>query len=301
MKSIVRGNINAMVDSDTVHRRSLACRLALLIGMGLSCLPSPAAAEIVGVVETSTLRMAISNDGRVVEFVDRQSGQNYVVGEGSPCASVRKAGQLLPATAVSVAEGNWQLRFADSGVEAVLRSMAQQRHVVWEVVSCSGEDVEEFVFCDVPLKLQGLPDEPFCCLCAGLNLKTNVAELPRPASRLRATCYPKFGCAGAAVAIVACPPAELRTALQEAVSAAPELPHSPLGGPWALDAPINRGSYLFNFDGITEENVDEWIALGEEPGNHPDRLPRRQLVSLRRFPAQSDAISAGACQSAGRD
>ena len=204
--------------------------------------------------------------GGVVEFVDKESGLNYVVDGGSPCASIRKAGQWHPATAVSVAEGNWQLRFADTDVGVVLRSVARQRHVVWEVVSCHGEGVEELVFCDIPLKLQGLPDDPFAACALALNIKTNVADVPRPSGRLRATCYPKFGCAGAAVAIVASPSGELRTALKEAVSAAPELPHSPLGGPWAMDAPLNRGSYLFNFDGITEENVGEWIAFAKSLG-----------------------------------
>ncbi len=122
------------------------------------------------------------------------------------------------------------------------------------------------MFCDIRLTLQGLPAEPFAACALALNLKTNVAQLPRPASHLRAVCYPKFGCVGAAVAIVAVPTQELRTALQEAVSAAPELPHSPLGGPWAMDAPINRGSYLFNFDGITEGEVDQWIDLAHSLG-----------------------------------
>ena len=54
---------------------------------------------------------------------------------------------------------------------------------------------------------------------------------------------------------------DLRVALQEAVEDAPALPHSKLGGPWALDGPVNRGSYLFNFDGVTLANVDAWIAL----------------------------------------
>ena len=71
---------------------------------------------------------------------------------------------------------------------------------------------------------------------------------------------------GASVALVAAPRDEFRTALQEAVEDAPELPHSRLGGPWALDAPVNRGSYLFNFDGITPANVDAWIALARRLG-----------------------------------
>ena len=103
--------------------------------------------------------------------------------------------------------------------------------------------------------------------CAlALNLKTNVAELPQPGSRLRAIAYSRFGFDGAAAALVACPAAEMRDVLKEAVSAAPDLPHSPLGGPWALDAPLTRGSYLFNFDGINEASADEWIALARSLG-----------------------------------
>ena len=159
------------------------------------------------------------------------------------------------------------MQFGDSGFEAVLRVTAAAAALTWEVVSTQGEDIDEFVFCDVPLKLQGNGRRAVCGLCAGAEPEDECRRSYRaPASRLRAACYPKFGCAGAAVAIVACPQAELRTALQEAVSAAPELPHSPLGGPWALDAPINRGSYLFNFDGITEEDVDDWIALAQSLG-----------------------------------
>ena len=157
------------------------------------------------------------------------------------------------------------------------------------------------MFCDIPLKLQGLPDEPFAACALALNIKTNVAELPRPSSRLRATCYPKFGCAGAAVAIVASPSGELRGALQEAVVRG------------ARTSPFAAGRTL----GLGRADQSRFLPVqlrrhhrrerggmdraGEEPGNHADRLPRRQLVPLRRLPAQSGALSARACQSAGRD
>ncbi len=238
---------------------------ALLVAGLLSC-PSLLWAEPPTAIETDALRLAISSDARVVEFTDRASGRNYVAGRGRPCAWVRKANQLLPATSASRVDGQWRVQFAGADTEASLRVTARARHLVWEVVSLSSEDLDEFVFCDVPLTLQGDPVEPFAATALALNLQTNVAALPRAASHLRAACYPKLGCAGAAVAIVAAPAADLRTALQEAVSAAPDLPHSPLGGPWALDAPINRGSYLFNFDGINEQDVEEWIALAHSLG-----------------------------------
>ena len=42
------------------------------------------------------------------------------------------------------------------------------------------------------------------------------------------------------------------------------LPWSPLGGPFALDAEENRGSYLFAT--VSESNVAEWIELGRRGG-----------------------------------
>ena len=170
--------------------------------MTVLCAGPAGADEMAAMVETSRLRMAIGSDGRVVEFVDKQSGLNYVADRGSACAWVRKAGQLQPATALAVADGQWQLRFAESDVAVLLPSGSA---AACRLGSCvvNGEDIEEFVFCDVPLTLQGMPAEPFAACALALNLKTNVAELPRPASRLRAVCYPKFGCVGAAVAIVA--------------------------------------------------------------------------------------------------
>jgi hypothetical protein len=241
------------------------CRVALCLAVGWCCFAVPAMADQAAVVEMDSLRLAVSTEARVVEFVDRQTGRNYVAGQGGPCASVRKGNQVTPATALSVVDGQWRVEFGDSGFHATLCVRAQARHLVWEVI-VSSQDIDELVFCDVPLALQGTPDESFAACALALNLRTNVTELPRPSNHLRAMCYPRFGCAGAAVALVACPSPEMRAALQDAVAAAPELPHSPLGGPWALDAPINRGSYLFNFDGIAAGDVDQWIALAQSLG-----------------------------------
>ena len=45
-----------------------------------------------------------------------------------------------------------------------------------------------------------------------------------------------------------------------------EMRTSPIGGPWAMDAEISRGSYLFNFSDLTEETVDDWIACAKGTG-----------------------------------
>ncbi len=218
-------------------------------------------------VENPCVQIVVGPDARVQHFTDRATGRDFVGASGAaPIARVKKAGRVFEATAAAADNGRLRLTFGDSGVEAVLAATAHPQHLVFEVVSVAGEGVEEFAFVDIRLALQGTPDEPFAACALALNLKTNVAAIPMPASRLTAVCYPRFGMVGAEVAIVAVPSAGLREALKEAVTAAPELPHSPLGGPWAMDAPINRGSYLFNFGGMTVEKADQWVALCKRLG-----------------------------------
>ncbi|HOJ53756.1 MAG TPA: hypothetical protein PK184_03025 [Phycisphaerae bacterium] len=205
-------------------------------------------------------------NGRNAAFIDKNTGTDCLVDGSSPCARIRKAGKDYPATAASRQGDLVRVQFGDSGITAELRYTPRGTHLLVEVVAVTGEGLDELTFTDIPLKLKGEPGELFAACCLALNLKTNVHELPGPNSRLRAMCYPRFGTAGAAAALVGCPTAGLRKALQDAVAAAPELPHSPLGGPWALDAEINRGSYLFNFTDLTEQTVDDWIRAARACG-----------------------------------
>ncbi len=226
-------------------------------GVGLAGEAGPAC-----VLETRYFRCEIADDGGNLHFVDKQSGKDYAAAAAqSRFARVRKAGREHPASAVRASAGRLSVTFGDSGVRAVLQATTHEHYLVLEVVGVEGDGVEELVFVDVPLSLRGALDEPFAACALALNLKTNVAELPRVGSRLRAMCYPRFGMVGAQVALVACPQAVFRETLQDAVLEAPELPHSPLGGPWALGQRMNQGSYLFNFDGITEKNAPDWIKL----------------------------------------
>ena len=73
----------------------------------------------------------------------------------------------------------------------------------------------------------------------------------------------RYGLPGAKIAVAGCPTREVREVLKEIVQAE-GLPWSPLGGPFALDAEENRGSYLFAV--VSESNVDEWIELGRRGG-----------------------------------
>jgi hypothetical protein len=221
-------------------------------------------------IATQFVRYSIGADGTNSEFTDVRTDTNYAV--PAPCASIVKGGTEYRVTEAWEAAGVLQLVFGGSGVKASLSAHAERHHIVLRVVSvdCDGakgvDGVDEFTFANVPMSLAGTPDEPFAACALALNLKTNVRELPGPNSRLWATCYAKFGFVGASVALVAAPPDILRKGLQEAVSAAPELPQSRIGGPWALDAKITRGSYLFNFGDMSEDKADDWVALAKSLG-----------------------------------
>jgi hypothetical protein len=218
-------------------------------------------------IETDSLRLTIGANARTLEFTDKSSGSNYCSrSPGVAFARVKQGGKFFEATTALLADNRLLLAFTDAGVSAALKIVGAKHSVTVEVLSVTGDGVEEFVFADVPLTLKGAEEEPFAGCALALNLQTNVREVPRATSRLEASCYPRFGFAGAKVALIGCPQNSLRRVMQEVVSAAPELPHSPIGGPWALDAEINQGSYLFNFGDLSEEKADDWIKLARSLG-----------------------------------
>lgn len=218
------------------------------------------------VIENDLFRLEVSPAGQGLRFIDKATGSDYSRSEKSPFARIRKDGREFAASEVTSSPGGIRVRFGDSKVEAVLRATPKKRHLVVEVVSLSGSGVEQLTFVNMPLSAKGQPDEPFAACALALNLRTYVSPLPGPTSALGASCLKRVGFAGAKVALIGCPQSELRDIMKEVVSEAEDLPHSPVGGPWALDGPDNYRSYLFNFDGITLENVGEWIRLAKSLG-----------------------------------
>jgi len=215
--------------------------------------------------ENDHLKIVVEADGQTSHFVDRRNGVDYCR-QASPFARVRKDGQSFAATRAAYSDGRLTLEFGQSGVMVVLQVKAEKQYFVVEVVSVAPEEIDELAFVDIPLTLTGSTDEQFAACALALNLKTNVRTIPQATSHLWAACYPRFGLAGSKVALIGCPHEELRKVMQEVVTAAEDLPHSPIGGPWALDGPNNYGSYLFDFGNLTEETVDRWIELAQQLG-----------------------------------
>lgn len=230
-------------------------------------LPSRAETAKTIEIENEYLRYVIAANGKNLHFIDKQTGIDYCAdSHPSKFARLTKDGQRYNASSVSYADGCMTVQFGRSGVSAVIAVTVKKHYFIFGVASISDQDIEELVFIDLKIKHKGTPEETFAGCALALNLQTKVNELPGPNSRLRAMCYPRFGFAGAKAAIIGCPKPLLRNILKEVVGAAEELPHSSIGGPWALEAPITRGSYLFNFGGLTEETVDDWISLAKNLG-----------------------------------
>jgi len=214
-------------------------------------------------LSTSHVLIHVDDSGVTREIIDRCTGANYAT--DGPFASIRVAGDEQQVSAV-LRDGNLLALEFGNLARAVVGVEESRNSLIFTVVEMQGADIEQLTFLDLRLDLPGVLDDPFIACALALNLRTNVPDIPGPMAHPKAVCYSRFGFAGAKAALIACPPAEMRGIMQEVVSAAPELPHSPLGGPWALDAPINRGSYLFNFTDCTEETVDEWIRLVKSIG-----------------------------------
>ena len=206
-------------------------------------------------IENSSFRYVVDPQGFNASFADLATGRNYCQADPPmPAARVRIGSQWRDASAAAVEDGRVSLAFSEATVH--LTATARERYVVLTVASAS-EEIEELQFVNLQLTLKGELEEAFAACAVALNLRTNVPELPGPNSVLRAFCTRRFGIVGAAVALVACPPEQMREALKEVVSDAPDLPKSAVGGPWAMDADIGRSSYLFAVP--TQENVEEII------------------------------------------
>ncbi len=213
------------------------------------------------------LRLEIGPDARCLQFTSRANGTNYSVQPAAnPFASVKKSGRAFPATSAGFSDGKLTVNFGEANVTATLNVASKKTYFILEVAEVRGDGVEELVFADFPLTVKASPGEPFTGCALALNVQTRVDDIPGATRRLWAACYLRFGLVGAKVALIGCPSTELRKVLQEAVSASPDLPHSAIGGPWAWDADINRGSYLFNFGDMSETKVDGWIKLARDLG-----------------------------------
>ena len=222
-------------------------------------------------LENKHVTYRISSDGRNDGFVCRRSRKQYCARPGEqPFLTLKKDGVLHEPTSCDFADGEISVEFSKARVTVVIKVVTKDHYFVFEIESVSDPQVEEIWLANLEViaskyvsVMSGVAtDGEFAACLRALNLQVRGQISERPAV-LAGTSYREYGLAGAKIALVGCPQTELRGVLKEVVRNE-GLPYSPLGGPWALDAEENRGSYLFAF--VTEKNVDEWIRLAKLGG-----------------------------------
>lgn len=250
--------------------RSMIMFFALTLGLiSTSLAAAPAAAPPV-VFENAAFKYVIAASGQNGAVIDKRTGKNYVMpGQAQPFAILKLGGKSYPATscALDKTQNLLTLRFEPAAVTVTLKPHLLDTYLAFEVAAVSDPAVEELTLVNLSLAsfrersgISGLAtDGEFALVLRALDLQTEG----RTAPLLQARLVKQYGFSGARFALLGAPVPAVRQRIQELLQHE-NIPASPLGGPWALDAPETRGSYIFA--DVGESNVGDWIALAKKAG-----------------------------------
>lgn len=254
------------------------------------------------VLETDSFLIGMDDAGNVTQFVDKATGKDYLdKTKKVPFAVVKGEGQSFPVKVVKYEGGVLTVDFGDVAGRAVLGVVTGPRRIVFGVQAVSWEKAEELLYGEIPLTLKGTFEDAFAVTSLALDLKTNCNQIPGLCSKVSGfIVYKRFGFEGAKGAIIASPMDKIRDALKDVIKSSSELPQSDVGGPWALDAKVNQGSYLISTsEYVTEETVSQWIEVAKSVGatqidlhgGHPFRWGDFE-VNRELYPQGRDSLKA---------
>ncbi|MDO8991729.1 MAG: hypothetical protein Q7U83_01605, partial [Daejeonella sp.] len=238
--------------------------LITLLGLIFESADPLFAADII--IQNDKIEYAIDDQGKNLRFIDKASKTDYLDKKSaSYIASIKKDGREFPVSAVSLRGNLLKLEFKTAGLTADLLLDIEKDRFRLEVVNVSGS-AESLTFINIPLKLEGMPYEPFAACVLSMNPQTHVFALPALQSHMKATAYERFGMKGAKVTVLGVPQKEMLPLIREVMINATDIPHSNAGGAWAQQSKEGFGSYLMNFGTLTEDTVDEWIKMCKSLG-----------------------------------
>lgn len=223
------------------------------------------------VLENKLTRLSLDSRARVIGLVDKATGKNHCSQPSTDFVSLRKAGSSYRPSACTYKDGKLNFIFGRSGITAEVKVTNKDRYFVLELLSVSDPEIEEVVLGSVATdgtkrlsaSVAWASDGAFATAVVPLNLQVEAGLRRGPQTVFAPRCVRRYGLKGARIALLGSPERSVRAILKDVVRNE-GLPYSPLGGPFAQDAPENRGSYLFAT--VSEANVDEWIALAQRGG-----------------------------------
>jgi hypothetical protein len=220
------------------------------------------------VLENNTLRLSLNSSGKITEVFGKSTGLNYSGGTVD-FAKVKMGGVWYSTSSCLQKDGRLAVDFGDANVTAEIATKTKDSYFVFQVYSVYGETdgLEEMQLMDVkpyPLLstyssfMSGIKsDENFALAIRAMNPRSQIGFT---SAVFPGICYPQYG--GLALAkfgLLGSPSGNIGSALQKMITDE-GLPGSLKGGPWALNAPENKYSYMFVFD-LSPTNVGQYIAL----------------------------------------
>ena len=140
------------------------------------------------VIENGSFRYEIGLEGENLHFTDKATGNDYLDPEAvSYCAYITQYGEQQNITAVSLKGNHLLLEFGNAEVTADVLVRKANDRITLKVTSVTGT-VESLTFLNIPLKLEGMPYEPFAACALSMNLFTHVRQIPALQTHLWATC-----------------------------------------------------------------------------------------------------------------
>ncbi|MCC6823618.1 MAG: hypothetical protein IT579_23085 [Verrucomicrobia subdivision 3 bacterium] len=220
------------------------------------------------VFETEHLKYVIDRDGSNRNYIDKNTVVDHCIAvPRSYLATLNRQGTQYQGMVTAFDAGKLKFKFGESGISAVIGVAMTNDYVTFEVLEISDtKGVTDLSLLNLTLDIKGEPGELFAACAVDLNCHTFNSNIPGFNKTLHVYCNAKDGFLGAKVAIVGCPGSELQTNLKRVIRDHKNLPQTDVGGPWAIDAQITRGSYLIEMGHMTENNVDEWIAVAKSIG-----------------------------------
>ncbi len=231
----------------------------LFLPLLVSCIYS---SKSILVIDSDNLQYEVGKNGVNLHYIDKETGNDYLYTDTvSYCSYIKQRGKEYHVSSVSFINDILFLEFGDTGVTAEIKiRQNEQNFATLEIVAVSG-DVESLTFLNIPLRLDGMTDEPFATCALSMNIFTRVHQLPALQTNLKASCYNRFGLEGAKVTLIGARQENILSVIREVMKNSKDVPYSTKGGAWALMQEEGYGSYLMNFGTLTEKTVDEWIEM----------------------------------------